>query len=102
MAQAEIFDSVRDAKDRIKDKFDDFAKSSDEFTKRLDQQSSKIPSLGFLGLAVGSMVLSAALQGSEERKPYANFIGLWAPTFLLFGIYSKIVKLEAPKKRMRF
>ncbi len=102
MAQADIFDSVREAKDRIKDKIDDFAKEGGEFTKRLDQESSRIPSIGFLGLAVGSMVLSAALQGSEERKPFANFVGLWAPTFLLFGIYNKIVKLEAPKRRMRF
>lgn len=66
-----------------------------EFTKRIEEQTSKIPSITFLNLAVGSMALSAGLAGFSNRsRPFASFVGLWAPTFLLFGIYNKLVKLE--------
>ncbi|MFL5814238.1 MAG: hypothetical protein ACJ763_11725 [Bdellovibrionia bacterium] len=65
-----------------------------ELTKRIEEQTAKVPSVGFLGLAVGSMVLSAGLAIFSERKEFANFVGLWAPSFLLLGIYNKIVKLQ--------
>ena len=65
-----------------------------EMTKRIEQQTAKIPSIGFLGLAVGSMVASAALAFVAQRKELANFVGLWAPSLLLVGIYNKLVKLE--------
>jgi hypothetical protein len=65
-----------------------------DLTKKVEQQTAKIPSLGYLGLAVGSMVASAALAIFSNRKEYANFVGLWAPSFLLIGIYNKLVKIE--------
>ena len=65
-----------------------------EMTKRIEQQTAKIPSIGFLGLALGSMVASAALAFVAQRKELANFVGLWAPSLLLIGIYNKLVKLE--------
>lgn len=64
-------------------------------TKRIEQQTAKIPSIGFLGLAVGSMVASAALAFFAQKKELANFVGLWAPSLLLIGVYNKLVKLEA-------
>lgn len=68
-------------------------------TKALEQQTSKIPSGAFLGLAVGSIALSAGLAMSEKRKGLANFVGLWVPTILLLGIYNKIVKTEGSDRR---
>jgi hypothetical protein len=65
-----------------------------EITKRVEEQTAKIPSLGYLGLAVGSMVLSAGLVIFARKKELANFVGLWAPSFMLMGIYNKLVKLE--------
>jgi hypothetical protein len=65
-----------------------------ELTKRIEEQTAKVPSVGFLGLAIGSMALSAGLAIFSERKEFANFVGLWAPSFLLLGIYNKIVKLQ--------
>jgi hypothetical protein len=66
-----------------------------EMTKRIEQQTAKIPSIGFLGLAVGSMVASAALAFFAQKKELATFVGLWAPSLLLIGVYNKLVKLEA-------
>jgi len=65
-----------------------------EITKRVEEQTAKIPSIGYLGLAVGSMALSAGLALFAPRKEFANFVGLWAPSFMLMGIYNKLVKLE--------
>lgn len=65
-----------------------------ELTKRIEQQTARVPSVGYLGLAVGSMILSASIAMISRRKEFANFVGLWAPSFLLMGIYNKLVKLE--------
>ena len=61
--------------------------------RAIEQQTAKLPSDAFLWAAVGSMGLSLALEiMGEERK--ANFVGHWAPTLLIFGLYNKIVKLQ--------
>jgi hypothetical protein len=69
-----------------------------ELTKRVEEQTAKVPSIGYLGLAIGSMAVSAGLLIFSERKEYANFVGLWAPAFMLMGIYNKLVKLEGSDK----
>ncbi len=61
-------------------------------TKAIEKQTSKIPSGVFLALALGSMALSAVFETSSKRKDLANFVGLWAPSFLMLGLYNKIVK----------
>lgn len=65
-----------------------------KLTKMVEKQTAKIPSMIYLGLAAGSVVLSATLAMSEKRKGWANFVGLWVPSLLLLGIYNKIVKTE--------
>lgn len=65
-----------------------------KMTRKIEQQTAKIPSIGFLGLAVGSMVASAALAFFAQKKEMATFVGLWAPSLLLIGIYNKLVKME--------
>lgn len=61
--------------------------------KAIEEQTAKLPSDTFLWLALGSMGVSFTLQllGQKHRS---LFIGQWAPSFLLFGIYNKLVKLE--------
>jgi hypothetical protein len=66
-----------------------------EMTRKIEQQTAKIPSIGFLGMAMGSMVASAALAFFARKKELATFVGLWAPSLLLIGVYNKLVKLEA-------
>lgn len=65
-----------------------------EMTKKIESVTAKIPSMGYLGLALGSMALSAGIALLSERKTLANFVGLWVPSFMLMGIYNKLVKLE--------
>ncbi len=70
-------------------------------TKAVESYTAQVPSLVYLGLAVGSMVVSASLAGFSQRKTIANFIGLWVPTIMLVGIYNKLVKLEGSDRFSR-
>jgi hypothetical protein len=61
----------------------------------IETQTKKIPNLVFLGLAGASIAASLILAVRGRKKvDFANFVGQWAPTFMLFGIYNKIVKVE--------
>ena len=59
--------------------------------KAIEDQTSKLPSDWFLWAAIGSMVGSAALLAAR-RQHDALFVGQWAPTLLIFGLYNKLVK----------
>ena len=63
----------------------------------IEERTARIPAISFMGLAVGSMVLSAALEVFSKRKEYGKFVGLWAPSFLMMGIYNKLLHLESPE-----
>lgn len=57
----------------------------------LEEQTAKIPSDVFLWASLGSMLASLILKLSNKDKT-ALFVGQWAPSFLLLGIYNKLVK----------
>lgn len=60
-------------------------------TSIVEAQTRKIPSISFLGLAIGSMGASLALS-LAGKKEWANFVGLWVPAILICGVYNKIAK----------
>lgn len=61
--------------------------------RTIEQQTAKLPSDFFLWAALGSIGGSLAFAlGGDTRK--ANFVGQWAPTFLILGLYNKMVKLH--------
>lgn len=60
--------------------------------RSIESRTSRIPSDLFLWSGVGAIVASAALM-LAGRKQAANFVAQWVPTFLLFGVYNKIVKV---------
>ncbi len=59
--------------------------------KSIEEQTAKLPSDTFLWLALGSIATSLTLKISGRQKD-ALFVGQWAPTFLLLGVYNKLVK----------
>ena len=65
--------------------------SEGRVARSIEQQTAKLPSDTFLWAAVGAMVLSAGLQISGKQH-VSNFVGQWAPTLLIFGLYNKLVK----------
>ncbi len=61
--------------------------------RSIEQQTAKMPSDWFLWAAVGSMAASLTLKLAGNDKT-ANFVGQWAPSFLILGLYNKLVKLH--------
>jgi hypothetical protein len=61
--------------------------------RTLEQQTARIPSDAWLWAAFGAIGLSLAFELSGREKT-ANFVGHWAPTFLIIGLYNKMVKLQ--------
>jgi len=60
--------------------------------KAIEQQTAKLPSDLFLWAAGAAMVGSLILQ-IAGRKEESNFIGQWAPSLLIMGLYNKLVKV---------
>lgn len=63
----------------------------------IEEMTAKLPSDTFLWLAWGSVALSMGLWFGG-RKQTAAFVGLWAPTLLLHGVYNKMVKQHGHDK----
>ena len=59
--------------------------------RAIEHQTAKLPSDIFLWAALASIATSLVFQ-MMDRKQNALFVGQWAPTFLLLGIYNKLVK----------
>ena len=60
--------------------------------RTIEQQTAKLPSDLFLWAAVGSIATSLIFKIMGQRHN-SLFVGQWAPTFLILGLYNKIVKV---------
>ena len=61
--------------------------------RSIEQQTAKIPSDAFLWSAAGSIGAALALRMIGKGEA-ATFVGQWAPTLLILGMYNKMVKLH--------
>ena len=61
--------------------------------RAIENQTARLPSDTFLWGALGSMGLSLGLQLMGKQQA-SNFVGHWAPTILIMGLYNKLVKVE--------
>jgi hypothetical protein len=57
----------------------------------IERETAKVPSDFFLWAAGASIATSLTLK-IMKRERDALFVGQWAPTFLILGTYSKILK----------
>ena len=60
--------------------------------RTIEEQTAKLPSDTFLWASLGAIATSLVLQ-SLGKKEESLFVGQWAPTFLILGLYNKIVKV---------
>ena len=65
--------------------------------KPIEEVTAALPSDTFLWLAWGSIAASLTLKLMGRDKD-ALFVGQWAPTFLIHGLYNKIVKVAGHDK----
>jgi len=94
---------------RVKDAAESFVEGAENFVegamketpregsvaRKLESATAQLPSDVWLWASVGSMALSLGLQlsGNKKTKNVSNFIGQWAPTLLILGLYNKLVKV---------
>ncbi|MFD2512517.1 hypothetical protein ACFSRY_01450 [Pontibacter locisalis] len=84
----------------LKNKAEDLKTKADSYNpqhkegpvaRTIEEYTAKIPSDVYLWAALGSMGVSATLKVMRKDEE-ALFVGQWAPSFLLLGIYNKLVK----------
>ena len=68
----------------------------DVLTRLIEQQTAKIPSSWFLLAAFGSMAASLGFEIAGKER-WSRFVGMWAPTLLVTGVYNKVVKSLGPR-----
>jgi hypothetical protein len=59
--------------------------------RAIEKQTAKLPSDAFLWAAGASIATSLILK-MLDRDHEALFVGQWAPTILILGLYNKLVK----------
>lgn len=64
----------------------------------VEQTASKIPAETYLMGALGSIGLSLGLK-LLGRDRDAEFVGHWAPTFLILGLFSKLMEHDRKTRR---
>jgi hypothetical protein len=72
--------------------FGEGAYSEGPVAQSIEQQTAKLPSDLFLWIAGGSIAGSLTLRILGQKEA-ANWVGQWAPTLLILGVYNKMVKL---------
>jgi len=60
--------------------------------RTIEQQTARLPSDLFLW-AAGASIAGSLLLHCSGRKEDAQFVGQWAPTLLILGLYNKLVKV---------
>jgi hypothetical protein len=65
--------------------------SEGQVARAIEDQTAKLPSDTFLWAAVGAISTSLTLQAMGKQHA-SLFVGQWAPTFLILGLYNKLVK----------
>lgn len=68
--------------------------------RTIETQTAKLPSDTFLWAAILSMGASATLQ-MMGNKHASVFVGQWAPTILILGLYNKLVKQLGSDPQLR-
>jgi len=66
--------------------------------RSIEQQTARVPSDVFLWAAFGT-IAGALIFRAMGKGTQANFIGEWAPTILILGLYNKLVKLQGSESR---
>lgn len=62
-----------------------------KLARSIENQTAKLPSDTFLWAAAGAIAGSLTLQFLDKPR-VSLFVGQWAPTLLILGLYNKLVK----------
>ncbi|TDB61884.1 hypothetical protein EZE20_18910 [Arundinibacter roseus] len=90
---------MKSTAEELKSKADQFNPEHKEgpVAAAIEDYTARLPSDTFLWAALGSMAISATFK-ILGRDRDAVFVGQWAPSFLMLGLYNKFVKMEGFEK----
>lgn len=66
--------------------------SEGAIARAIETQTAKLPSDVFLW-AAGASIGGSLLLHMMDKKEQSVFVGQWAPTLLILGLYNKLVKV---------
>ncbi len=69
----------------------DTAQKADEAQRTFFRVTDNVPEEAWYWLALGSIGVSAVLK-LNKQDDWALFVGQWPPTFLLFGLYHRLLR----------
>jgi hypothetical protein len=98
----DIKERIEGFRSNVGKKLDSMHRESDSrqegvLTKALEKLTASLPSSAWLAFAGASLAGSIALK--VTRNNHASiFIGQWVPTFLILGLYNKIVKVVGSER----
>ncbi len=92
-------EEVKDKAKEVKNKVENFNPEHKEgpVAAAIEDYTARIPSDVYLWASLGSMAISATLKIMDREKD-ALFVGQWAPSFLMLGLYNKFVKMQGYEK----
>jgi hypothetical protein len=70
---------------------DPIGRSEGPIARAIEEQTTKLPSDVFLW-APGASIATSLILKILDRHHEALFVGQWAPTILILGLYNKLVK----------
>jgi hypothetical protein len=68
----------------------DITQQSGNAQQKYFRVTDSIPEQTWYWLALGSILVSAGLKLAEKDN-WSLFVGQWPPTFLLFGLYHRLI-----------
>ena len=77
--------------------FGEGSHSEGKVARSIESQTARLPSDVFLWTALGSIGVSLAVRMMGNREG-SQFIGQWAPTILILGLYNKLVKVAGHER----
>ena len=69
----------------------DTVQQADEAQRTFFRVTDNVPEEAWYWLALGSIGVSAVLK-LRGKDDWALFVGQWPPTFLLFGLYHRLLR----------
>jgi hypothetical protein len=79
--------------DTVRDTLGKQSHEEGRMARAIEEQTAKLPSDLFLW-AAGASILTSLAARVIGRQHTSLFVGQWAPTLLILGLYNKLVKLQ--------
>jgi hypothetical protein len=98
----DLHERIEDFRSNVGGKLDSMSARADSthegmLTKTIEKITASLPSTTWLAFAGAAVFGSIALKAFGKHHA-SIFVGQWAPTFLILGLYNKLVKVAGSER----